>query len=89
MDNRINEIRRKISALRLKMTDVEALMHEQIASDRDCSENALCLLGLRNEMKRLVADWRAAGGSDLLPNIRERRGLRIAKPDIKLARARR
>ena len=71
------------------MTDVEALMREQIASDRDCSANALCLLGLRGDMKRLVADWRAAGGSDLLPNIRDRRGLRIVKPEIKPAHARR
>ena len=76
MDNRINEIRRKISALRLEMADAEARMHAEIAFDRDCSESALCLLALRGDMKRLIGEWRAAGGTHLLPTLRERAGLR-------------
>jgi hypothetical protein len=87
MDNRINEIRRKISVLRSEMIDLEACVRDLIDRDLDCSESALQLLGLRQDMKRLIADWKAAGGGDLLPNVGERVGLRtIAKKDIKLAR---
>ena len=75
MDNRINEIRRKISALRLRMADAEARMHAEIAFDRDCSQSALCLLALRGDMKRLIGEWRAAGGTNLPPSVRERMGL--------------
>lgn len=41
MDNRINEIRRKISALRLETADVEASVRELVERDRDCTEKAL------------------------------------------------
>ncbi|MGY8668295.1 hypothetical protein Q3C01_38830 [Bradyrhizobium sp. UFLA05-109] len=51
-------------------------MRDLIDRDRDCSESALRLLGLRLDMKRLIADWKAAGGGDLLPNIGERVSLR-------------
>ncbi|MGY3357177.1 hypothetical protein ACVWZK_003840 [Bradyrhizobium sp. GM0.4] len=37
MDNRINEIRRIIRALRVSMREAEAIMHEQINRDEDCS----------------------------------------------------
>ena len=54
------------------MADAEARMHAEIAFDRDCSESALCLLALRGDMKRLIGEWRAAGGTHLLPTLRER-----------------
>ena len=38
MDNRINQIRKKISALRFEMLNVEAAMHDQIAHDLDCTD---------------------------------------------------
>ena len=72
MDNRINEIRRKISVLRAEMVRVEKTMHDQIRSDLDCTESALRLMEMRKELASLVADWRAAGGSDPLPTIQER-----------------
>ena len=37
MDNRINEIRRVIRALRVSMREAEAIMHEQINRDEDCT----------------------------------------------------
>ena len=40
MDNRINEIRKKIRALRVSMLQAEAIMHEQINRDEECSEIA-------------------------------------------------
>ena len=72
MDNRINEIRRKISVLRAEMVRVEKTMHDQIRSDLDCTESALRLMEMRKQLAALVADWRAAGGSDPLPIIQER-----------------
>ena len=38
MDNRINEIRKKIRALRVSMLEAEAIMHEQINRDEECSK---------------------------------------------------
>jgi hypothetical protein len=72
MDNRINEIRRRINSLRAEMVRVEKTMHDQIRSDLDCTEAALRLMEMRKELASLVADWRAAGGSERLPTIQER-----------------
>ena len=70
------------------MADTEARMHGQVGSDQDCTESALCLLGLRGDMRRLVGEWRAAGGTSLLPNIRERVGLRAARTEHRAAGSR-
>ena len=72
MDNRINEIRRKISILRAEMTCVEATMHVQIEHDLDSTEAALRLMAMRGELATLVAEWKAAGGSEPPPIIQER-----------------
>ena len=72
MDNRINEIRRKISILRTEMMRVEGAMHDQIRHDLDSTESALRLMAMRTELATLVAEWKAAGGSERLPTIQER-----------------
>ena len=72
MDNRINEIRRKMSVLRSDMVRVEDTMHEQIRHDLDSTEAALRLMAMRAELAALVAEWKAAGGSEHLPTIEER-----------------
>jgi len=72
MDNRINEIRRKMSALRAEMVRVADAMHGQIKRDLDCTDSALRLMAQRTEMAALVAEWRAAGGIEPLPTIQER-----------------
>ena len=72
MDNRINEIRRKMNLLRADMVRVEDAMRDQIRRDLDCTESALRLMAMRKELAALVADWRAAGGSEHLPTIQER-----------------
>jgi chorismate mutase len=86
MDNRINEIRRKISALRAEMVDVEAVIRDLVNQDRDCTDSALDLIGLRKDMTRLIGEWRAAGGGELLPNVRERVSLRRLNKDGKQPR---
>jgi hypothetical protein len=72
MDNRLNEIRRKISALRLKMLDMGAAIRDQVNHDRDCTESALRLMAMRQEMTALVGEWTLLGGGERLPTIQER-----------------
>jgi hypothetical protein len=72
MDNRLNELRRKISALRLKMLDMEASIRDQVNHDRDCTDSALRLMDLRQELTALVRQWSLLGGGDRLPTIQER-----------------
>jgi hypothetical protein len=72
MDNRINETRRKINVLRAEMLRVEDTMRDQIRHDLDSTESALRLMDMRKELSALVAEWRAAGGSEHLPTIQER-----------------
>ena len=79
MDNRINEIRRKISALRLEMADVEASVRASVNGDRDCTEQALAQMDLRRKVNLLIGEWKAAGGADVLPDVRDRVRLRLVK----------
>ncbi|WP_416377574.1 hypothetical protein [Bradyrhizobium symbiodeficiens] len=79
MDNRINEIRRKISALRLEMAGVEALVRELINGDRDCARQALAQMDLRRKVDLLIGEWKAAGGGGVLPDVRDRVRLRLVK----------
>jgi hypothetical protein len=79
MDNRINEIRRKISALRLEMVAVEASVRDLVNRDRDCTEKALAQMDLRRKINLLIGEWKAAGGGDVLPDVRDRVRLRPVK----------
>jgi chorismate mutase len=72
MDNRINEIRRKISSLRAEMMKLEAIMRDQVNRDLDCTEASRRLMAKRAELLVLVGAWKAAGGSDRLPTVEER-----------------
>ncbi len=72
MDNKINEIRRRISTLRAEMTLIEATIRDQVNHDLDCSEASYRLLAMRAEVAELIGRWRAAGGGDRLPTVRER-----------------
>ena len=67
MDNRINEIRRKVRLLRAQMLELEVLARNQISHDLDCSEAAGRQLALRRELVGLIGEWKAAGGGDRLP----------------------
>jgi hypothetical protein len=53
-----------ISILRAEMTCVGATMHDQIEHDLDSTEAALRLMAMRGELATLVAQWKAAGGSE-------------------------
>jgi hypothetical protein len=68
MDNRINEIRRKISVLRARTIELETLVRDQVGEDLDCSEAAHEQLAARREIAKLIGEWKAAGGGDRLPD---------------------
>jgi hypothetical protein len=72
MDNRLNELRRKISTLRLEMLGLEASIRDQINNDQDCTESSLRLMGMRQELTALVREWTLLGGGERLPTIQER-----------------
>ncbi len=61
MDNRINELRRTIRALRVSMREAEAIMHEQINRDEDCSFLAQEVIKMRAVMSLLVKERTALG----------------------------
>ena len=54
MDNRINQLRSKIRALRVSMLEAEAIMRDQINRDEECSGVAGEILLMRAAMSLLV-----------------------------------
>ena len=64
MDNRINELRRTIRALRVSMREAEAIMHEQINRDEDCSFLAQEVIKMRAVMSLLVKERTALGDNE-------------------------
>lgn len=61
MDNRINEIRKKIRALRVSMLEAEAIMRDQISQDQECSFVAGEILKMRAVMSALVRERASLG----------------------------
>jgi hypothetical protein len=61
MDNRINEIRSKIRALRVSMLQAEAVMRDQINRDEECSQIAGEILVMRAAMSLLVGERERLG----------------------------
>jgi hypothetical protein len=61
MDNRINEIRKRIRALRVSMLEAEAIMHEQINRDEECSFVAGEILKMCGVMSELVKEKEQLG----------------------------
>ena len=72
MDNRINEIRRKISALRAEMLAIEDSIRDQINHDLEALKPRWRLMALRREMVELVQQRKIAGDDDRCPTVEER-----------------
>jgi hypothetical protein len=77
MDNRINQIRKRIRALRVSMLEAEAVMRAQINRDEECSFVAEEILRMRAVMSLLVEERSLLGDREpILVNsvfIRHRR----------------
>ena len=61
------------------MADVEAIVRDLVNRDRDCTEKAVAQMELRQKINLLIGEWKAAGGSDVLPDVRDRVRLRPLK----------
>ena len=72
MNNKINEIRIKISALRLEMLTLEDAIRLQVNRDEDCSDTALRLMDMRQQMLALIGQRNALGGYERMLNVEER-----------------
>ncbi|WP_439373873.1 hypothetical protein [Bradyrhizobium sp. DASA03120] len=64
------------------MADVEASVRDLVDRGRDCTEMALTQMGLRRKINLLIGEWRAAGGGDVLPDVRDRVRLRPLKKKV-------
>jgi hypothetical protein len=72
MDNKINEIRRKISLLRSEMLTLGEAIRKQINRDEDCSQASLRLMAMRRELVALTTQRDALGGHERLLDVEER-----------------
>ncbi|MBR1090020.1 hypothetical protein JQ621_21365 [Bradyrhizobium manausense] len=61
------------------MADVEAAVRDLVNRDRDCSGMAQAQMDLRRKIDLLISEWKAAGGGEMLPDIRDRVRLRPLK----------
>jgi len=61
------------------MADIEVSVRDLVNRDRDCTEKALAQMDLRQKITLLIGEWKAAGGGDVLPNVRDRVRFRAAK----------
>ena len=71
MDNRLNEIRRKIRFLRSEMLTAEDVIRRQINRDEDCTEVSLRLMAMRTTMVSLIGERDSLGGSERLLDVEE------------------
>lgn len=72
MDNKLNEIRRKIRFLRSEMLSAEGSIRNQVNRDQDCSEASMHLMAMRVVMLGLIAERNRLGGEERLLDVGER-----------------
>jgi hypothetical protein len=92
MDNRLNEIRRKIRFLRAEMLSAESTIRQRINHDEDCAEASMQLMAMRVVMLGLIGQRNRLGGEERLLDVDERLKLdcrAVAKGPLKGPRGRR
>ena len=91
MDNRLNEIRRKIRFLRSEMLSAEGTIRQQINRNEDCAEASMQLMAMRVVMLGLIGQRNRLGGEERLLDVDERLKLecRAGRGPLKGARGRR
>jgi hypothetical protein len=92
MDNRLNEIRRKIRFLRSEMLDAENTVRQQINRNEDCAEASMQVMAMRVVMLGLISERNRLGGEERLLNVDERLKLdcrAVGRGPLKGARGRR
>ena len=87
MDNKLNEIRRKIRLLRAEMLIAEDNIRKKVNRDEDCAEAALHLMAMRVVMLGLISERNRLGGEERLLNVDERLKLDVRAAGRKPANA--
>ncbi len=64
MDNKLNEIRRKIRTLRAEMLGLADTIRDQMRRDEDCAGGSLRLMAMRGEILELISRRNAMGGRE-------------------------
>jgi hypothetical protein len=72
MDNKLNEIRRKIRFLRSEMLGAEDNIRKQVNRGEGCSEAAVHVMSMRVVMLGLISERNRLGGEERLLNVDER-----------------
>ena len=72
MDNKLNEIRRKIKFLRAEMLRAEDHIRYQVNRGEDCSEAAVDLMAMRVTLLGLIRERNRLGGEERLLDVDER-----------------
>lgn len=72
MNNKLNEIRRKIRFLRQEMLSAETTIRAQVNGDEDCAEASMQLMAMRVVMLGLIAERNRLGGEERLLDVDER-----------------
>jgi hypothetical protein len=72
MNNKLNEIRRKIRFLRAEMLSAEATIRHQVNGNEDCAEASMQLMAMRVVMLGLIAERNRLGGEERLLDVDER-----------------
>jgi len=72
VDNKLNEIRRKIKFLRADMLRAEGHIRYQVNRGEDCSEAAVHLMSMRVTLLGLIGERNRLGGEERLLNVDER-----------------
>ena len=72
MDNKLNEIRRKIRFLRAEMLSAEDNIRKRVNRDEECSEASVHLMAMRVVMLGLISERNRLGGEERLLNVDER-----------------
>jgi hypothetical protein len=72
MDNKLNEIRRKIRLLRAEMLSAEDNIRKSVNRDEECAEAAVHLMAMRVVMLGLISERNRLGGEERLLDVDER-----------------
>src|SRR3954447_21207779 len=78
MNNKLNEIRRKIRFLQSEMLGAEDNIRKKVNRDEDCSEAAVHLMSMRVVMLGLIGERNRLGGEERLLNVDERLKLDVS-----------
>ena len=83
MDNKLNDIRRKISFLRSEMLRAEDAIRKQINRNEDCTVASLQVMATRTALLVLISERNRLGGSERLLDVDEMLKLRCRAANSK------